>query len=261
MAVTAAAAVLVQLAGSAALQLPAAPVAPRHQHRPTPRARCPRCDAAADGEGADPFSESIGDFSFSALRKEAERRSGSDELGNDLGKFMAMHRIGPHHTTTPKEVVQHVITELREGNVSQAFSFTCVPVTKRGTHKSSTDWSQRMTWDRCKVINDAPSGGHANLQEFESMVRSRYAPLLETEEFRFVGDDSPWQQKRGQEKMTAVKDYVVEVKTRSREHLLLKFKLVYDWLVFCHLVARVDIMSIDALGKHFPGADESVLDI
>jgi len=59
-------------------------------------------------------------------------------------------------------------------------------------------------------------------------------------------------------KMTAVKDYVVEVKTSHQEHLLLKFKLVYDWLVYCHLVASVDIMSVDALGKHFPGADDGL---
>ena len=60
-------------------------------------------------------------------------------------------------------------------------------------------------------------------------------PLLDTESFRFVGDDSAWQQQNGQAKMTAVKDYVVEVKTKDQEHLLLKFKLVYDWLVFCHV--------------------------
>jgi len=130
--------------------------------------------------------------------------------------------------------------------------------------------------------------------------------LLETEEFRFVGDASSWQQENGMAKMTAVKDYVVEVKTSHQEHLLLKFKLVYDWLVYCHvrhdrssclrpaiasslsdllvdslrlnlrtgrdhhctcghpcafvpqLVASVDIMSVDALGKHFPGADDGL---
>ena len=34
-----------------------------------------------------------------------------------------------------------------------------------------------------------------------------------------------------------------------------------DWLLYCHLVARVDIMSTDSLGKHFPGADEYDLSI
>lgn len=39
--------------------------------------------------------------------------------------------------------------------------------------------------------------------------------------------------------MTAVKEYMVEVKSCKGEHLLYKFKLVYDWLLFCHLVASV----------------------
>lgn len=204
--------------------------------------------SASDGEE--------GEISFGALRAEAERRSGTD-----FGKFHQLKQLGPHHTTTPKQVVEHVITELREGNVSQAFAFTCVPVTKRGTHKTSTDWTQRMAWEKCNVINGAPSGRFVDLPTFESMVKARYSPLLDTEEFRFVGDASPWQQKQGREKMTAVKDYVVEVKTRSQEHLLLKFKLVYDWLVYCHLVASVDIMSIDRLGKHFPGAEDLDLSV
>ena len=55
------------------------------------------------------------------------------------------------------------------------------------------------------------------------------APLLDLDVFRFVGDDTPWQDKGGLEKMTDPKDYVVEVKTRSGEHLILTFKLVYDW--------------------------------
>ena len=178
----------------------------------TSRVQCARC-LLDDNTGHE--------ISFSALRAEAERRNGAD-----LGKSLALQKLGPHHTTTPKQVVEHVITQLRAGNVSQAFSFTCVPVTKRGTHKSSTDWSQRMAWEKCTVINGAPSGGFVDLPAFETMVKSRYSALLETNMFRFVGDDSPWQQKHGREPMTAVKEYVVEVMTCREEHLLLKFKLV-----------------------------------
>ena len=39
----------------------------------------------------------------------------------------------------------------------------------------------------------------------------RYAALLQTKAYRFVGDDSAWQQKGGLEQMTAPKEYVVEV--------------------------------------------------
>ena len=55
--------------------------------------------------------------------------------------------------------------------------------------------------------------------------------------------------------MTAVKVYVVEVRTRSGEHLLLKFKLVYDWLLYCHMVAGVLITAVST-HKFFPGADD-----
>jgi len=241
-----------QVHASLALQLHAGG---RLQHV-SARSRCLlRCSEQADSDD-EALPEATGDISFSALRNEMERRGPAD-----LGKFAAMHQLGPHHTTTPKQVVEHVITELREGNISQAFQFSCVPVTKRGTHKTSTDWSQRMAWEKCNVINGAPSGRFVDLTDFEAMVKSRYAALLDTEQFRFVGDASPWQQKQGHEKMTAVKDYVVEVKTRSKEHLLLKFKLVYDWLLFCHLVASVDVMSVDRLGKHFPGSEDLDLSI
>ena len=217
--------------GAVALQLQQRGLHPRSFARGH---RCPAPRCVSD----DPFS-------FAALRQEAERRG-----GESLGKFAAMRHFGPHHTTTPREVVQHIITELQQHNISQAFAFTAVPVLKRGTHKSSTDWSHRMSWEKAKVINDAPSGKACNADDFEAMVRSKYAPLLNVVQYRFVGDDSAWQQKNGHEKMTAVKDYVVEVRTRESEHLLLKFKLVYDWLVYCHLVASVRSISTLELSVH-----------
>ena len=75
-----------------------------------------------------------------------------------LGRRDALRELGPHHTTTPKEVVEFVITQLRQGDVDEAFSFTCIPVAKRGCHKSSTDWSRRMAWEKASVIAGAPSG-------------------------------------------------------------------------------------------------------
>jgi len=208
--------------------------------------RCTACKLLSDDE-----------LSFSALLAEAQKR---ETFGLDLGRSHALASRGPHHTTTPKEVVEHVLTMLRTGNVGQAFNFTCIPVTKRGTHKSSTDWTHRMAWEKCQVINDQPSGGYLNERDFRQMVQTRYPSLLETDAFRFVGDDSAWQQKKGKEKMTAVKEFIVEVKTLKEEHLLFKFKLVYDWLVQCHLVASVSALSAST-SKHFPGSDDIALDI
>ena len=47
--------------------------------------------------------------------------------------------------------------------------------------------------------------------------RHRYAALLQTKAYRFVGDDSAWQQKGGLEQMTAPKEYVVEVQAGAKE--------------------------------------------
>lgn len=68
-------------------------------------------------------AETPDEFSFSALRREAEKRRAQE----GLGKFDLMRKIGPHHTTSPKEVVEHVVMELRAGELSQAFAFTSMP--------------------------------------------------------------------------------------------------------------------------------------
>jgi len=223
------------------------------------RAYCPQCcDASSSGHGEDNAGGEK-DITFSALWKEAEKRAVLGP-GSDFGKMHTLRHTGPCHTTTPKQVVEHLLVALREGEIEQAFRFTCVPVGKRGTHKSSTDWSHRLDWEKCSVINGAPSGRFVDEEGFSQMVRSRYAALLRTDEFRFIGDTSPWQQKNGQAKMTEVKDYVVETKTQTGEHLLLKFRLVYDWLLYCHLVASVSITSL-MVSKHFPGADDLDLSI
>ena len=114
-----------------------------------------------------------------------------------------------------------------------------------------------MAWDKATVIEGTPSGRTVDKQAFIRMVRSRYAALLDTQQYRFVGDSSAWQNKHG-EKMTAEKEYVVELQTRDGDHQIVSFRLVYDWLVHCHLVAKVHVVSA-SIGKHFPGADDSSL--
>ena len=166
------------------------------------------------------------------LQQELMRRSEGGvelEFAPGMGRMAALSQQGPHHTTTPKEVVEYVIMSLRQKNVTEAFKFTCIPSHKRGCHKSSTDWTRRMAWEKARVIGGAPSGKALESEDFEAMVRSTYSSMLDTKEYRFIGDSSAWQQKRGHEKMTAVKEYVVETKTAKGDHLLLKFKLVYDW--------------------------------
>jgi len=204
-------------------------------------------------------------INFSALRAELAKRSNEDgaaklEFAPGLGRFEAMQEIGPHHTTTPREVVEYVVTKLREGDMDEAFTFTCIPNAKRGCHKSSTDWRRRMAWDRARVIGDAPSGTAHEHDAFAEMVRTTYAPLLKTEGYRFIGDDSAWQQKGGLESATAVKEYVVELKTIGGDHMLIKFELVYDWLLHCHLIATVGILSAMST-KSFPGSEDINLDI
>jgi hypothetical protein len=109
------------------------------------------------------------------------------------------------------------------------------------------------------VIGGAPSGKALESEDFEAMVRSTYSSMLDTKEYRFIGDSSAWQQKRGHEKMTAVKEYVVETKTAKGDHHLLKFKLVYDWLLYCHLIATVQLFVLSS--NAFPGAEDVNLDI
>ena len=93
---------------------------------------------------------------MSSLRREAETRD--LVFIEDLGKLDKMRKLGPHHTTAPKQVVEHIVTELRQGNISQAFRFTCNPPWRQGTHASTTDWSVRMAWDKATVIEGTPSG-------------------------------------------------------------------------------------------------------
>lgn len=202
---------------------------------------------------------------MAALQEELERRRSEQSCASmafapGLGRFEKMQELGPHHTTTPKEVVEYVITKLRQGDVAEAFTFTCIPTAKRGCHKSSTDWSRRMAWDKAREIGGAPSGKAHEAAEFGEMVRAAYAPLLKTEGYRFIGDASNWQLKNGLEKATAVKEYVVEVKTTGGEHLLVRFRLIYDWLLYCHLVATVGVLTATS-GKAFPGSEDINLDI
>ena len=42
--------------------------------------------------------------------------------------------------------------------------------------------------------------------------------------------------------------------------MLVSFKLVYDWLLYCHLIATVRILSAMS-SKAFPGTEEIDLDI
>jgi len=202
-------------------------------------------------------------FSMGALRQEIERRGVENgtklEFQPGLGRFEKMQRDGPHHTTTPKEVVEYVLTKLQEGQLAEAFTFSCIPVTKRGCHKSSTDWTRRMAWGRSRVIGGAPSGKALPRDEWDAMVLDTYAPLTKTQGYRFLGDTSDWQQKNGEAEMTAVKEYVVELKTTGGEHLLVKWKLVYDWLLYCHLVATVELFAMTS--SAFPGSEDINLDI
>ena len=170
-----------------------------------------------------------------------------------------MQQDGPHHTVTPKEVVEYVVTKLRQGEVKQAFEFTCIPTSKRGCHKSSTVWTRRMAWDKAREIGGDPSGLALEHDDWEKMVRSTYAPLLQTEGYRFIGDSTPWQQKNGRQSATGVKDYMVEVKTTGGDHLLVKFRLIYDWLLHCHLIVNVGLASLSS--NAFPGTEDIDLDI
>lgn len=172
-----------------------------------------------------------------------------------LGKFDKLKKIGPHHTTSPRQVVEHVITELRNGDIQQAFTFTCAPPWKQGTHRSNTDWSQRMDWEKCQIINDSCSGGIATLPCFEQKLRTKYAALLDTQQYRFLGDDSAWQSKNGLEKFEAPKEYVVEIDSPAGRHLF-RFRLVYDWLLYCHLVATVSSFAVDG-ERFFPGTSDA----
>ena len=58
--------------------------------------------------------------------------------------------------------------------------------------------------------------------------------------------------------MTAVKEYMIEAQTKKGKHLILRFKLVYNWLVFCHLIAGVSMLSAST-SDFFPGAEDSDL--
>merc|ERR1719487_2804334 len=113
-----------------------------------------------------------------------------------------------------------------------------------------------MEWQKCRVINGHCSGRVVDLPSFQAMIETSYRPLLSTETYRFIGDDSPWQQKGGAASMTATKEYVVELQSSGDDHVLCKFELVYDWLVYCHLVASVNIISA-SLRRHFPGTEDT----
>jgi len=215
------------------------------------------CPGAGACRRASVRMDGAADFSFSALRREAARRGS----GANLGKFDMLRKIGPHDQTSPRQVIEHVIVELQAGNLSQAFTFTSMPPWRQGVHKSTTDWTQRMAWDKSTIIEGTPSGRTVTLSDFEEMVRTRYGSLLQTEQYRFIGDSSPWQMKDGRAKPTAEKEYMVELRMRNGEHQIVRFKLVYDWLLYCHLVATCTLQSV-TISKHFPGAeDTSLIDI
>ena len=123
-----------------------------------------------------------------------------------------MLKEGPAHAMDSQSVVAHVLTQVSSGNISQAFRFTARGVGKPpGVHKSSTDWSRRMDWERGKVINGACSGKSDTADEFEQMVRERYATMLNTQSYRFVGETPAWQRN------SRVVEHVVEVQTKGED--------------------------------------------
>merc|ERR1719446_1473643 len=104
--------------------------------RPSPvaaRARCARSCAA----------EPSGDWSMSELMKEAQKRTPK------LGTMDRMIKDGPSMHTSSQNVVEFVLSQVAAGNISQAFRFTARGGGKpAGVHKSSTDWSKRMNWEK-----------------------------------------------------------------------------------------------------------------
>ena len=52
-------------------------------------------------------------------------------------------------------------------------------------------------------------------------------------------------------------EYLLEVRTRGDEHLLVKFRLVYDWLLHCHLVSMVTVVRARVPPHAAPRADGS----
>jgi hypothetical protein len=96
------------------MQLSTRPIAPRTA--PMARACVPRCSASP--EDASPNGDDA--ISFAALMREAQRRT-----GGTLGMHDRMLKEGPGGLTPSSAVVEHVLTQVAAGNVSQAFS-TCV---------------------------------------------------------------------------------------------------------------------------------------
>jgi len=181
--------------------------------------------------------------------REAQRRDTGKE---NLGTFDRMLKEGPAGLMPSESVVEHVLTQVSSGNISQAFRFTCrYPGKPAGVHKSSTDWSKRMNWEKCKIIGGSCTGKSETEATFEEMVKQRFPSMLSTQGYRFVGGAPAWQTAASR-----VVEHVVEVQTRDQQQLLFRFKLVYNPLLDCHLVAAVSTMATST-SKYFPGADDS----
>tara|TARA_B110001452_G_scaffold150782_1_gene125492 strand:+ start:21 stop:791 length:771 start_codon:yes stop_codon:yes gene_type:complete len=203
--------------------------------RPFPvaaRARCARSCAA----------EPAGDWSMGELMKEAQKRTPK------LGTMDRMIKDGPSMHTSSQNVVEFVLSQVAAGNISQAFRFTARGGGKpAGVHKSSTDWSKRMNWEKGRVISGACSGRSETEEDFSQMLQQRYPTMLVTKAYRFVGGEAPWYQQR-------VVEHMVEVQTSQDEQLLYRFKLVYEPLLHCHLIASVSMIATST-ERFFPGAE------
>ena len=187
----------------------------------------------------------MADISFMALMREAQRRDTGNE---NLGTFDRMLKEGPAGLMPSESVVEHVLTQVSSGNISQAFRFTCrYPGKPAGVHKSSTDWSKRMNWEKGRVISGACSGRSETEEDFSQMLQQRYPTMLVTKAYRFVGGEAPWYQQR-------VVEHMVEVQTSQDEQLLYRFKLVYEPLLHCHLIASVSMIATST-ERFFPGAE------
>jgi len=233
-------------AGHAPLNARVTHGAPRVHVRHSGIDACARGRGRGESGGTNSTGATL-DMSFSAFLDEARRRG--------LDKFERLRTKGPHAETSPRTVIEFVLTSLQQGDVESAFKFTALPPGSGGRGMANAPLDKRIDWFTARVIKGNPTGNVVNLDEFTALVRDRLRFVMDSNGFTFVGAAPKWG--KPHVPVHADQEYFVEVGSA-----LVRIYLTYQWLFTCHVVTGVQVLRAPAEGyAGLPDADTPAPDL
>lgn len=135
---------------------------------------------------------------------------------------------GPSAFKSPTKVIEYVMLSLQHQNdagIESAFRFSAREPGKSSFVSGLPLSGKRVAWHQSKFIGGYVSGKALDLDEFCSMMREHYAPLLGCATWRFaVLHPSTFEPLARSGEREYVREYVLVVDEKP-----VAMRLVYDW--------------------------------